>query len=46
MLYTGYRYPEGHIFFEEGLAGTVVHIVKSGRVEITKQRGNQEQVIT
>ena len=36
-MFNSHRYPEGHVFFEEGSAGTCAHIVKSGQIEITIQ---------
>jgi len=37
LMFNSHRYPEGHVFFEEGSAGTCAHIVKSGQIEITIQ---------
>ena len=45
MLYTCHHYPKAHLFFEEGSTGTVASVIKSGRVQITKQQGDSEEVI-
>ena len=45
MLYSSHRYPEGHLFFEEGDVGTLGYIVLTGRVRITKHRASQQLVL-
>ncbi|MCZ6676635.1 MAG: cyclic nucleotide-binding domain-containing protein [Candidatus Poribacteria bacterium] len=45
MYYSSHRYPAGHVFFEEGTAGTSAHIIKSGQVEIIIRQGDKEILI-